>query len=378
MSDLTPEQISLLADKLLKGTISEEEKVLFENWYNTFPEEDVRWNDESVHAAAELKRRIYRRVKGDSIITGKWYWAAAVITLLIAGGAYYHYNTQKGREQLLAKSGSVSGGTIVPGTNKATLVMANGNTITLNDEENGVLAQQGNTKIIKLNSGQLAFQQGQGNDAGSMASLNTLSTPRGGQYQITLPDGTAVWLNAASKLVFPTAFTGKDRVVKLTGEAYFEVAANERQPFIVMANEMEVSVLGTHFNVKAYGDESFAKTTLLEGKVKVGVNNKHVLLKPGQQAKMNNAGAMNVIAVNVDDVVAWKNGTFSFDDVTIAEVLQQLARWYDVEIVYPDGVPNGLFRGEIDKKSDIATVLKILEVSGVKFTVEGHKILVRP
>jgi ferric-dicitrate binding protein FerR (iron transport regulator) len=185
-------------------------------------------------------------------------------------------------------------------------------------------------------------------------------------------------MNAASKLVFPTAFTGKDRLVKLTGEAYFEVAASEHQPFVVVANNMEIRVLGTHFNVKAYGEEPVAKTTLLEGKVKVAANNKEVLLRPGQQAKTSNAGEMNVVAVNVDDVVAWKNGTFSFDDVTIAEVLQQVARWYDLEIVYPDGVPKGLFRGEIDKTSDITTVLKILEVSGVRFTVEGHKVLVRP
>lgn len=377
MSDLTPEQISLLADKLLKGTISEEERVLFENWYNTFPEGEVLWNDKDVHSAAELKNRIFRRIKVEPTIIRKWYWAAAILTLVMAGAAYY-YNRQAQKEQLLAQSVTAAPGSIVPGSNKATLLLANGNTITLNDEKNGVLGQQGNTKIIKLNNGQLAFQHGQSKNASDMASLNTLSTPRGGQYQITLPDGSVVWMNADSKLVFPTAFTGKDRLVKLTGEAYFEIAADEHQPFVVVANNMEIRVLGTHFNVKAYGEEPIVKTTLLEGKVKVAANKKEVLLRPGQQAKMNDAGEMNVVAVNVDHVVAWKNGTFSFDDVTIAEVLQQIARWYDLEIVYPEGVPTGLFRGEIDKMSDITTVLKILEVSGVRFTVEGHKVLVRP
>lgn len=378
MSELTPEQISLLADKLLKGTISEAERVLFENWYNTFPEEEVQWEDRDTRSASELKNRIFRRVKMEHTMIRKWYWAAAVFTLLMAGSALLYYNRQAQKRESLAQSTPAVRNVIVPGSNKATLVLANGNAITLDDEENGVLGQQGNTKIIKLNNGQLAFQHGQGKRAGDMASLNTLSTPRGGQYQVTLPDGTVVWINAASKLVFPAAFTGKERVVKLEGEAYFEVAANEHQPFIVKADDMEISVLGTHFNVKAYEEESAMKTTLLEGKVKVTASHREVLLRPGQQAKMNNSGGMDVVAVNVNDVIAWKNGTFSFDDVTIEEVLRQIARWYDVEIVYPDGIPKGLFRGEIDKMSDITTVLKILEVSGVKFTVEGHRILVRP
>lgn len=376
MSELTPEQISLLAEKMLKGTISDEEKVLFENWYNTFPEQEVQWNDETTYSAEELKNRMLLRIKGPKAIVRKWYWAAAVLTLFIAGTIYY-YTRQTSMEQLAAQSGIAPKHTIVPGSNKATLLLANGNTITLNDEHEGTLAQQGNTQVIKLNSGQLAFQSGNGKDAGNMAALNTLSTPHGGQYQISLADGTVVWMNAASKLIFPTSFNGKDRTVKLIGEAYFEIAPNEHQPFILNVNNMQIKVLGTHFNVKAYNDEPMVKTTLLQGMVKVAANDKEVLLKPGQQAKMNNSGEMNVVVVNVDDVVAWKNGTFSFNDVTIEEVMLQIARWYDVEIIYPEGIPQGLFRGEIDKASDITTVLKILEVSGVRFNVEGRKILVR-
>jgi ferric-dicitrate binding protein FerR (iron transport regulator) len=376
MSELTPEQISLLAEKMLKGTISDEEKVLFENWYNTFPEQDIQWNDETTHSAEELKNRMLLRIKGQKTIVRTWYWAAAVLTLFIAGTVYY-YTRQTSGEQLVGQSGIAANHGIVPGSNKATLLLANGNTITLNEEHDGTLAQQGNTQVIKLNTGQLAFQSGNGKDAGNMAALNTLSTPRGGQYQITLADGTIVWMNAASKLIFPTSFSGKDRVVKLIGEAYFEIAPNEHQPFILNVNDMQIKVLGTHFNVKAYDDEPIVKTTLLQGMVKVAARDKEVLLKPGQQAKMNNSGDMNVVSVNVDDVVAWKNGTFSFNDVTIEEVMRQIARWYDVEIIYPEGSPQGLFRGDIDKASDITTVLKILEVSGVRFDVEGRKILVR-
>jgi transmembrane sensor len=377
MSELTPEQISLLAEKMLKGTISDEEKVLFENWYNTFPEQEVQWNDETIHAAEELKIRMLLYIKGKKTIVRKWYWAAAVLTLFIAGTIYY-YTRQTSMEQLVAQSDVAPKHTIVAGSNRATLLLANGNTIALNDEHNGTLAQQGNTQVVKLNAGQLAFQSGNGKDAGNTAALNTLSTPRGGQYQITLVDGTVVWMNAASKLIFPTSFNGKDRKVKLIGEAYFEIAPNEHQPFILNVNNMQIRVLGTRFNVKAYDDEPVVKTTLLQGMVKVAAKDKEVLLKPGQQAKMNNSGEMNVVMVNVDDVMSWKNGILSFNDVTIEEVMLQIARWYDVEIIYPEGIPRGLFRGEIDKAADITTVLKILEVSGVRFNVEGRKILVRP
>lgn len=378
MSNLTPEQISLLADKLLKGTISPQEKILFENWYNTLPEEDVEWNDEEVNSARELQARMFRNIKGEKTTVTKWYWAAASILILLAiTCSIYYYNSKEKQDQVLAQSGAKARNSIVPGSNKATLTLANGDVIVLDKEDNGALAKQGAVQIIKLNNGQLAYKADQGNDAGKQPSFNTLSTPRGGQYQVTLPDGTVVWMNAASSLIFPTAFTGKDRTVKLKGEAYFEVSANEHQPFIVSVNNMDIQVLGTHFNVMAYEDEQVVKTTLLQGMVKVAADNKEVLLKPGQQAKMKRSGEMNIVPVNVEEAIAWKNGIFSFNDATTQEVMQQIARWYDAEVVYPDGVPKGLFRGEIDRTADISTVLKILEVSGVRFTVEGHKILVR-
>jgi hypothetical protein len=377
MSNLTPEQISSLAEKLLKGTISPEEKILFENWYNTLPEEKVEWDDNEVNSARELQTRMFRNIKGEKTIVTKWYWAAASILILFITGITYHYTSTKKQDQQLAQDRLKAKNNIVPGSNKATLTLANGEVIVLDKEHNGALAKQGSVQIIKLNNGQLAYKADQTKDAGRQVSFNTLSTPAGGQYQITLPDGTVVWMNAASSLIFPTAFTGKDRTVKLKGEAYFEVSANEHQPFIVRVNNMDVQVLGTRFNVMAYEDEQVVKTTLLQGMVKVAADNKVVLLKPGQQAKMKQSGEMNVIPVNVEEVVAWKNGIFSFNGATTQEVMQQIARWYDAEIVYPDGIPKGLFRGEIERTADISTVLKILEVSGVKFTVEGHKIVVR-
>ena len=377
MSNLTPEQISSLADKLLKGTISPEERILFETWYNTLPEEKVEWNDDEVHSARELQARMFRNIKREKIIVTKWYWAAASILILFITGITYHYYP-KGKEDLLSAQAQLNiKGNIVPGSNIATLTLSNGDVIVLDKEDNGALTQQGSVQIIKLNNGQIAYKAGEGKDAGKQVSFNTLSTPPGGQYQITLPDGTVVWMNAASSLTFPTAFSGKDRTVKLKGEAYFEVSADEHQPFIVRVNNMDVQVLGTRFNIMAYEDEAVVKTTLLQGAVKVVADNKAVLLKPGLQAKMKHSGEMNVVPVNVEEAVAWKNGIFSFNGTTIQEVMQQIARWYDAEVIYPDGIPKGLFRGEIERTADITTVLKILEVSGVKFTVDGHKISVR-
>ena len=377
MSDLTPEQIASLADKMLKGTIDAEERILFEQWYNAHPEQ-VEWQDATIHSAEQLQSRMLRNIKGEkNTYTNKWYWAAAAVILLLITGSIYHYSSTGKQERSLAQKQSGGKNRLVPGTSRATLTLANGDVVVLDDEHNGTVAKQGNVQIIKLNNGQLSYQHAGSNNGQESVAFNTLSTPRGGQYQLTLPDGTLVWMNAASTLVFPTVFNGKDRTVQLKGEAYFEVAGNEHQPFIVNTGHTSVKVLGTSFNVMAYADEEITRTTLLQGKVKVAGNNEEVLLKPGQQAKMMHSGKTAVAEVNIEEVVAWKNGIFSFNDVTIEEVMHQLARWYDAEVIYPDGVPKGLFRGEIDRKADISTVLKILEVSGVKFTVEGRKIFVR-
>jgi len=389
MSDLTPEQISLLADKWLKGTISREEKELFEAWYNNMPEGTVEWTDETIHSGQALRQhllqQITQRIKDEGkgglyqrLPLKQWRMAAAAVLLLLFSAGGYLYLSKRQGKLLSSPNNALTAQHIVPGSNKATLTLANGTVIALEDEKNGVLSQQGNAKIVKLNSGQLAYNTARQPSAGSPAAFNTLSTPRGGQYQLTLADGTVVWLNAASSLTFPTAFSGKERGVTLSGEAYFEIAANASQPFIVKVGNMQVKVLGTHFNVMAYGDEQTMNTTLLEGAVKVSGATREVLLQPGQQVRMDQAGALKVAAANLDEVIAWKNGIFSFNNAGIEEVMRQIARWYDAEVVYPDGIPQDRFQGEINRNADIGTVLKILETSGVKFTVQGHKILVQP
>jgi ferric-dicitrate binding protein FerR (iron transport regulator) len=239
-----------------------------------------------------------------------------------------------------------------------------------------VLAAQGNTKVLKLN-GRLTYQP---SDSGAKTGLyNTIATPRGGQYQVVLADGSSVWLNAASSLRFPTNFVGKERRVEVKGEAYFEVAKNKAMPFVVVANGAEVQVLGTHFNVKAYDDEAVLRTTLLEGSVKFVSGSNTVTLKPGQQSRLKENGGVDVVnEIDVDKVVAWKNGYFDFDGESLETITKQLARWYDVEVVGTARIADQ-FYAEIPRSTKLSDVLHALELTGkVHFQIDGKKVTVTP
>jgi len=315
-----------------------------------------------------------------------WLMAAAALVLLSIA-AWLITESRRGSQQLAAPvpTKQTPPQDIIPGSNKATLTLADNTSISLDDAKDGVLGQQGNTQLIKRKDGQLSYQTAASSklQAASGPVYNLLTTPRGGQYQLVLPDGSKVWLNAASRLKYPTSFSGSERVVELQGEAYFEIAHNPSMPFKVSllsskgAMPAHVEVLGTHFNIKAYPDEPAIHTTLLEGSVKVHKGNGASQLRPGQQARWNDNTDITVTTADVEEVIAWKNGLFKFDEATIGDVMRQLARWYDVEVVYVNGVPSDLFRGEIYRNVNVSKVLKVLEVSGVHFTVEGKKILVR-
>ncbi len=265
---------------------------------------------------------------------------------------------------------------VLPGGNKATLTLADGSTIVLDDAQNGTLAQQGNSKIIKLD-GKLSYDPTNKNSREIV--YNTISTPKGGQYQLELPDGSQVWLNATSSIHFPTSFIGTERRIEVTGEAYFEITRNPNMPFIVSVNNAEIQVLGTHFNVNAYSDEDNVKTTLLEGSVKFVNDGNTNILKPGQQAQLTKERTTKVVSnVDVDEVVAWKNGMFDFDNAGIETVMRQLSRWYDVEIEYK-GKNDDLFIAEMRRNINLSDALKALELTGkVKFDIQGKKIIVMP
>lgn len=309
--------------------------------------------------------------------------AAAVIGL-IATSVYFLYFNKTNNQTASIKTTAALNKDIQPGGSKAILTLADGTTIILDSAKDGALSQQGNTKVIKLNNGQLAYHSS--GTANTQIVYNTISTPKGGTYQVILPDETKVWLNAASSLRFPTAFTGKERNVEITGEAYFEVSplltshdrGGKKIPFIVHVGEMSVEVLGTHFNVMAYNDEKAIKTTLLEGAVEVTKNNNSVLLKPSQQATLTKASNDLRVTddIDINQETAWIHGMFQFNDEDLPTILRQLSRWYDVEVSFSNAVPADHFTGKISRNASLSNVLKILELSEVHFKIEGRKIIV--
>ena len=323
------------------------------------------------------------------VLTGnrRW-WAAAAILIIILSTAVAVSVTNGRRKdsQSMAKVNPRLSNDALPGSYRATLTLANGRIIML-DSTKGSIVQNGNFRVINQD-GKLDYE-----GATDVAEYHTLNTPRGGQYKLLLPDGTKVWLNAASSITYPTLFSDKDRVVTITGEAYFEVAKDKTRPFHVKMKDMEVEVLGTGFNINAYEDEGSTRTTLLEGRIAValsadrhpGINDAgqqrqhgsaaREILKPGQQAQV--AGGIKVVEnADLEQVMAWKNGEFQFDRTSLSAVMRQLSRWYDVEVVYEKGVPDIQFSGEMKRDLNLSQVLEGFGQMGVKFRIEGKKLIV--
>jgi transmembrane sensor len=296
--------------------------------------------------------------------------AAAILLMLGTGGYFLFFNKPPQTAHTPVRPFTND---LAPGGNKAILTLANGSTILLDSAANGTLARQGNAQIQKLANGQIAYHSL--HDQSPELIYNTLTTPRGGQYQLILPDGTKVWLNAASSIRYPTAFTGKTREVTVTGEAYFEVAHKERQLFRVKAGNTLIEDLGTHFNINAYTDEPFFKTTLLEGAVKVS----GLILQPGEQVAISSNGKITLFkGVDVDGVVAWKDGKFRYNSVDIGSIMRQAARWYDLDVQY-EGKIDETFSGGISRNVNASELLHILEITKkVHFDIEGKKIIVKP
>lgn len=386
------EYMQALAEKWLNGTITDAEAKNFAEWYNSFNDED-ELKLESSFAANEfaLKKRILEKLhaqlngkavgislpyvaqQSSFISRNRWWLSAAVIAIIILFTIFY----------ALLKPGGSTDTNIVqkdiqPGGNKAVLTLANGSAIILDSAANGSLAQQGTGQITKVAEGQIVYSD---TKTGNKEVLyNTLSTPRGGQYQLRLPDGTDVWLNSASSIHYPTAFTGAQRIVEITGEVYFEVAKNEKMPFKVKVNSVTVEVLGTHFNINAYAEESLIKTTLLEGSVKVQqtVTHQSQIIKPGQQAQSDNSSStIQVVSdIDMDQVMAWKTGFFEFDKTDITLIMRQISRWYDVEVSFEGEPSTEKFGGRISRTLPLSEVLKLLETNGVQCKVTGKKVIV--
>ncbi|SEW24908.1 FecR family protein [Chitinophaga arvensicola] len=304
-------------------------------------------------------------------------WAAAVLLLIVAGGAWLLATRERKTSKVAGPVTENKKEDVAPGGNKAMLTLADGNTIALDSNLNGALTPQGNASL-HASPGLLKYDPGHPS-VNSGVAYNVLRTPKGGQYRLELPDGSRVWLNAASSLKFPTAFVGKERRVELNGEAYFEVAKNAGQPFFVSVNKANIAVLGTSFNVMAYADEAGIRTTLLEGAVKVTGGTASSLLKPGEQSLLEPDGKIQVIEkADIDLAVAWKNGLTSFKSADIKTIMRQVERWYDVEVVYNGTIPARSFTGDIPRDANLSELLRLLEISKIHFKMENHRLIVMP
>lgn len=312
------------------------------------------------------------------------YFAAASIFLFLGTGIYLHQRSSAPGKVKEAKMIATTTD-VEPGSSKATLTLADGSVIDLNNAADGAIAGQDGIKIFKSKSGQLVYQiqeRKQGQPEAGELSYNTITTPMGGQWQVILPDGSGVWLNAGSSLRYPTRFSNDGRHVTLTGEAYFEIAKNinpatgKREPFLVITENQKIEVLGTHFNVNAYSNEKLTRTTLLEGKVKVSApqSSASIELKPGFEALLTDQH-FRVIEADMQAALAWKNGDFMFDGQDLKATMRQIARWYDVDIVYQDMPDNVLIGGTVSRENKLSAVLKALELTGkVKIKTEGRRI----
>ncbi|PPL01461.1 FecR family protein [Parapedobacter indicus] len=390
-----------LLKKHKEGTLTSEEQALLETWYLTLAKSrrSAPLAEDELNTALD---EIWQALPiGDSKEANdhngmrkrrRWIMSIAATILIVCALSIYFYNNKAGREQPAISSVD----DFLPGDNRAILTLADGEKITLNDAKIGTLAKEGQTAITKTKEGEIVYRSQPGAKAGSTVkealSYNILSTPKAGQYQVQLPDGTHVWLNALSSIRFPSAFAENERIVKITGEVYFEVAkvnkGTKRIPFKVISGDQTIEVLGTRFNVISYDDEETIETTLLEGSIKINIGRdkgRGILLKPGQQIQVNQ-GSKNrksaavspytIRGVDTQSIVSWKDGYFRFDNTGLAELMRQISRWYDIEVVYEAPVKDYEFVGKLERSAKLSKVLKILELGGVQFRVEENKLIV--
>lgn len=384
--------LAKMVRKYLAGRANADEIEFLETYFEHFDKNEdllARFStDEKVALGQEMTKLIDQRIASHEQPKvrklGVFIKVAAAVLLMLSISLYF-YSVRTIDAPVFAEVSKEND--VMPGSNKALLTLANGSKISLDDAKVGELGKQGGVVIRKSKDGELVYDLAN-NEQVSSVGVNIMETPRGGTYQVLLPDGTKVWLNAASRLTFPTAFNGKDRKVELVGEAYFEVAKNRQKPFLVSSAGQVVEVLGTHFNVSAYAEELTTKTTLLEGSVRVSKIDLSAsqLLKPGQQSMFKSGADILVSAVNGSDAIAWKNGYLAFANENIVSVMKKVSRWYDVEVEYSGNITKEGFKGSVSRYENISEVLSALEATGlVHFKLsrgdaagKGRRVIVMP
>jgi transmembrane sensor len=376
-----------LINKYQQGNATPEERMLVEQGFLKYLENNPDTpNPERIEAADKrIRKNLLKHINlpgngSKTIFLWPRLIAAASVIILITIGGYFLMRKPVTPNQVADNIKNEKVNDIAPGGNKAVLTLANGKQIILTGAQNGKLATEGSTAISKTADGELTYDT-RASGANTELAYNTMTTPRGGRYLVILGDGTKVLLNAASSLKYPAVFNGNARNVELTGEAYFEVAHNAAKPFHVTSNGQLVEVLGTHFNVNAYADEPAMKTTLIEGRVRISRDKQTALLKPGQQSVVDNAGKGRPIdvknGVDTDQILAWKNGEFDFNDTDIQMVMRQISRWYDVDVEYVGKIPTDKLSGTFSRNVSASKALKLLQFTGVDFKIEGRKIIVK-
>lgn len=308
------------------------------------------------------------------IRTRSWFRYAAAATLVLCAGAYFLFRPTG--KDMKTEQTTAAVHNIQPGGDRAMLTLADGSVILLDSTGNGSIALQGSTQIMKQADGRIVY--GNNNSAGAAGMMNTMRTPIGGKYQLILPDGTKVWLNAASSITFPVAFQEKERRVTISGEVYFEVAQDKSRPFSVTGGNANVQVLGTQFNVNAYEDEDKLKVTLLNGSVKVSdIQSKQAtVLVPGQQAQLTAEQLSSTGNIDLNKVMAWKNDLFNFEDATLDEAMRQISRWYGVKVIYEQGIPKTQLWGKMSRNTSFERVLRNLKDIGVNYRLTDNKELI--
>jgi transmembrane sensor len=397
---MTKDDFIKLYEKNLAGDCTPDEKRMLEEYEDEFSLDESPWDPVLMGQKEEAGDMMYGQIQAGMKMQGQQarmrrigrnrlrLAAAAILIPLIIGGVYVWSRQSPGTGNVVTSSlKDRFKNDVPPGGDKAILTLANGSSIALDSSGKGLLARQGNASVVKTNNGELAYVVDHAVEA--PVTYNAISTPRGGQYEIVLPDGSKVWLNAASSLRFPTAFTGRERRVELNGEGYFEIAKDASRPFKVAilpstravgpVDAPEIEVLGTEFNIMAYGDEPSVNTTLVNGSVKLKKADQSWLLKPGQQARLTTDGAVDMDeAADVDAVTAWKNGRFEFSG-NIKGIMRQIARWYDVDVQYEGNVSDKAFGGTISRTANVSEILKVFELTGsIHFKIDGKMITVEP
>lgn len=383
-----PDFLQQLIQKYLDDTATQEEKTVVDEWYHSLSSSEVEVDvaESEVQVDRRIKERLDDLIQKDKrvVLFGRKRMlraAAAVIFFIGLSGSLYYFFFSSNATTAISQNAAVDStlvDDITPGGNRATLILGDGTQLILDSTSDGSLALQGNTNVIKVATGQLEYKNDK-NKSLKEVLYNQISTPRAGQYHVKLSDGTRVWLNSASSIRFPTDFQDSLREVEITGEAYFEVAHNAAKPFRIKVKDAYINVLGTHFNVMAYDNESSIKTTLLQGAVKVTSNKLSRLLAPGQQSQVNSSGAIEIIKeADIEEAVAWRHGKFLFNSADLHSIMRQIERWYDVDVSFARNVDLH-FTGQLSRNVNVSQVLRKLELTNeIHFKIEKGKITVLP